>query len=57
MIPYASPKNTEENVDFESRAVNGAADLPELREIEAAWPSLPEAIKTGILAMVRTSVK
>ena len=25
--------------------------------IVAAWPDLPEAIKNGILAMVRTSVK
>jgi hypothetical protein len=29
---------------------------PDLAEIIAAWPQLPEAIKAGILAMIRTSV-
>jgi hypothetical protein len=30
---------------------------PDLGEVVAAWPQLPEAIKPGIRAMVRTSVK
>jgi hypothetical protein len=28
---------------------------PELREVVEAWPKLPEAIRAGILAMVRAS--
>jgi hypothetical protein len=36
----------------------GTADLaPELVEIVAAWPQLPEAIKAEILAMVKVSSK
>jgi hypothetical protein len=30
---------------------------PDLVAIVSAWPELPEAIKAGILAMVRTSLK
>ncbi|MGA2035589.1 MAG: hypothetical protein ABSG68_25350 [Thermoguttaceae bacterium] len=35
-------------------AQDGAID-PELRAIIDAWPALPDAIKAGILAMVRTA--
>jgi hypothetical protein len=30
---------------------------PDLAAVLAAWPSLPEAIKAGILAMVRAASK
>ncbi len=33
----------------------GGAIAPELRTIIDAWPALPDAIKAGILAMVRTA--
>lgn len=33
----------------------GGAIAPELRAIIDAWPTLPEAIKAGILALVRTA--
>jgi hypothetical protein len=29
---------------------------PDLGDVVAAWPALPEAIKTGILAMVKAAV-
>jgi hypothetical protein len=31
------------------------ADVTDLSEIVAAWPSLPEPIRAGILAMVRSA--
>jgi hypothetical protein len=33
----------------------GASDDPEIRTIVNAWPSLPEALKAGILAMIRAA--
>jgi hypothetical protein len=35
-------------------AQNGP-DYPDLAEVAQAWPSLPEAIKAGILAMIRAA--
>jgi hypothetical protein len=29
----------------------------DLGDVEAAWPDLPEAIKAGILAMVKTAAR
>jgi hypothetical protein len=34
-----------------------ASEDPDLAAVVAAWPKLPEAIKAGIRAMVRTSLK
>lgn len=33
-----------------------AATDPDLRAVVDAWPMLPDAVKAGILAMVRTSI-
>jgi hypothetical protein len=33
------------------------SNLPDLAAIVAAWPELPEAIKAGILAMVKAAQK
>jgi hypothetical protein len=42
-------------------ATRGATRLlpndPDLAAVVAAWPELPEAIKAGILAMVKTAVE
>ena len=35
---------------------NPEAYRPDLAEVVAAWSELPEAIKSGILAMIRASV-
>jgi hypothetical protein len=56
------PLNSSGNEGFpdESGAESGALDAeiepkdPELGAIIDAWPTLPEALKAGILAMVRT---
>jgi hypothetical protein len=36
-------------------AQRAAPDDPELAALVAAWPTLPEAIRAGILAMVRAA--
>lgn len=33
----------------------GCESDPEFDEVAAAWPSLPDAVKAGVLAMVRSS--
>jgi len=38
-------------------APNAAEIPPDLAELTAAWPRLPEAVKAGIVAMVRTAIK
>jgi hypothetical protein len=32
-----------------------SATSPDLAEVVAAWPNLPEAIRAGILAMIRSA--
>jgi hypothetical protein len=39
-----------------SSSAQNALFPPDLAEIVAAWPDLPDAIKTGVLALVRASV-
>jgi hypothetical protein len=39
-----------------SDGVLGADLSPDLAEVAAAWPDLPEAIKAGVLALVRAAV-
>jgi len=46
-----SPQNTLETCREQSRT----GLPPDLAEIAAAWPHLPEAVKAGILAMVKAS--
>ena len=53
-------KNTDKTVDSPaSGAQSGALDArqgslnPDLAAVVDAWPALPEAIKTGILAIIR----
>ena len=62
MIPPASRENAEEYADSASRAAPGAAVSaetvpldPDLQLVIDAWPTLPEATKIGILAMVRAA--
>lgn len=60
---FEYPANSSENrgVADESGADSGALGAqvgaidPELGAIIDAWPTLPDAIKAGILAMVRTA--
>jgi hypothetical protein len=56
-----TPKNTEENADSGNSAAPGAATKPfptpfdaDLRSIIDAWPDLPNALKAGIAAMVKS---
>ena len=39
----------------EARAVTAADEDPELAEVADAWPTLPRAVRAGVLAMVRAS--
>jgi len=39
----------------ENRSKNTPEMLLDLAELVVAWPHLPEAVKTGIMAMVATS--
>lgn len=55
-------KTPEKNDDSPAGAVRGAAVRraegpihPDPAAVVDAWPSLPEAIKAGILAMIRTA--
>jgi hypothetical protein len=56
-----SPPNPENTSFPSSSAAKSGAVLPDfvasdpnLRELIKAWPSLPEAVRTGIVAMVRS---
>jgi len=60
----ATPETLEDNGDFQERAApraagsaeNGSSEV-ELAAVVDAWPSLPEPIKAGILAMVEAWLK
>jgi len=59
---HATPENPEENAHSLDSAAPGAAVGaqntpidPDLQAIIERWPELPDAVKAGILAMVRTS--
>jgi len=59
MIPHATPVNPEENADSEQGAAQGAAVGagnspfdPELGRLIEAWPKLPAAIRSRIMATV-----
>jgi hypothetical protein len=39
-----------------SSSVQNAVFLPDLADVVAAWPDLPDAIKAGVLALVRAAV-
>lgn len=60
---FEHPRRTPENmrVSEQSGAECGALDArdveidPDLATVAEAWPRLPETIKAGILAMVRTT--
>ena len=52
------PPTASENASVENAyALNSNADDPDLATVVEAWPDLPEAIKAGILAMVKASAK
>jgi hypothetical protein len=61
---FELPQKTPENQGFpdESGAESGALDAknepedPELGTIIDAWPTLPDALRTGILAMIRATI-
>ena len=59
MIPGDTPVKPEENGDSANDEAPGAAPqqaepqlAPELTRIIAAWPSLPEAIRRAMLALI-----
>ena len=61
MIPPATPQNPEENTHSRDCAAPGAAVEwpegpidPDLGDVIQRWPNLPEAVRTGILAIVRS---
>ncbi len=64
--PAIPPKNPNKRPDFEWCAPIGAPKLPgrdvqnqidpELQTIVDAWSKLPQAIKTGILALVNAAI-
>ena len=60
--PTTTPEIIGENDGFENRAAQGAAVGAEnepwdadLEAVVTAWPALPDAIKAGIVAMVRVA--
>jgi len=50
-------KNHRKNCDSCGCAVTGAVADPDLAAVIAAWSKLPQAIRAGILAMVRAAAK
>ncbi len=62
MSHRATPENPEENSDFPKGGASGAAVKPEivhsdpgLAMVVRRWDSLPEAVRVGIVAMVRAA--
>ena len=62
MIPPSTQLNAEENGDSKYRAAHGAAvehgqgpNDPDLAAVIHAWADLPEAVRAGIVAMVRAA--
>lgn len=58
MIRHGSGKNTEKFAILRGGAAQGAAvttDYPDLAAVIQSWHSLPDAVKTGILAMVHAA--
>ena len=60
MIPLATPKNTGDNAHSQTGAAHSAAAAlaegqsdPDLQDLIQRWPNVPEAVRAGILAMVR----
>ena len=57
--PGTYPENTGENgISGDAGSISAAVDQEidtDLQAVIDAWQDLPEAIKTGILAMVRTA--
>ena len=63
MIQRVTPENPRENAHSQAGAAPGAAvELengpidPDLHTIMQRWADLPEALKAGIMAMIRASV-
>jgi hypothetical protein len=55
--PVKVLKNTEENhVSGQTRTISAPNDT-DLDTLTQAWPALPEALKAGILAMVKAVTK
>jgi len=62
MSQRASPENSEEYGDSELRAAPGAAVEPpegpidpELLAVVQAWAELPDAVRAGVVAIVRAT--
>ncbi|HJN11133.1 MAG TPA: hypothetical protein QF564_20765 [Pirellulaceae bacterium] len=58
MILHGSGENYEEHEILREGAAQGAAvttDYPDLAAVIQSWHSLPDAVKTGILAMVHAA--
>ena len=62
MIQRVRAENPEKNAHSENRAAAGAAVdsensaiAPDLQRIIERWAELPEAVKAGIVAMVRAT--
>jgi len=57
MSQGGSAENPTETALSENSAAPGAARNPDLAAIAAAWPTLPAAVKAGILAMIQASAR
>ena len=62
MSPHATPENTGKDAHFREGAAPGAALIAEnapidadLTRVIAVWPSLPAAIRAGVLAMIEAA--
>ncbi|MBL8842360.1 MAG: hypothetical protein JNL90_12625 [Planctomycetes bacterium] len=56
MSPAPAPGNgPNANTDANTRPENGPPIAPELLPVVESWPSLPEAIRLAILALVKAS--
>ena len=59
----APPANSESHLDGLSNVPDvpqcapSSANNPDLAAVVAAWPTLPEAVRAGIVAMVRASAR
>ncbi len=54
--PVCTPVCTSDAEDEHGSTPEATKDSPELAAVVEMWPSLPEAIRADILAMVRTAL-
>jgi hypothetical protein len=53
--PVTSPKKPNETAILPEERNTGATNAPDLDAVVKAWPTLPAALKAGILAMVKAA--